>query len=1385
MFFFNPEKTIRTLTHGGRRRRPVRVAVPYAPTKKGRAAERAAAGRSVKASGTVKRSSGLSLGDVASVVADVATAPGPLAFLGKGPIGDAIRSSLKDSAENAIDVVNESETARLLRGEGPRPGGSVAHVPNKKELQLAADLALFVPGGEAVGLGGKAGKVIQGASDLKTASKLIEASRAAVKEGGAAEKAVGRAWGRGRARAAVGRVAAKAEPAAVKAAREGTARRATDAVSRLPKSVQTAGRVAGRAAALPVKHPFTAPIAAQVPAAAISGDPSDLGKAFTGEGVFANASSSLGDAVASAVPGKVAQNLVKDAFNLPAVALPSAYLPVAGAVEASKGDPSRLEGLLHEYEKSGLLPAVFRGDVKGAAKALENHPLFSALEVSGTAAVAGRGAGAAARAATHGKLGGTERPALVIPGMEKYGDVRPIAGPLGTGGARYSPDLLRQAVQRAADRRRVAKRGGHYAKPSESERALKSLSDRYAYERQQVQRVHRFQNTHGMYEARPKSGRFKTDHASAGVVSLAVQRIIRDPSTFHEDLRTYRAQLEEIYKSGKLSRSEEAANRELVKTIDKGIERADPEAVVRAANAFVEHHGALVDELVSQGLLDKARAEKASAIPFARIHMGADHGVPTAPIEWLSKQLEDAKPRLREEARATLSGHRESVKTAVKRLKYAESGRLQAERTVATLRANLKRELESRKSDAAKVKVSQRLEQAIKTSVAARQRLGVAKAELKETVDAFRREASGVSAKRLTEIKRIEGELAEAKAAPAQIIDQRGNPLTLDQIKSEMQRHGVEAPGFLTHRARTNSAGGAWYRALFPERQSMPKQARTGAAVAHGTYDASYRALVEQAARSQSIVDATGGFDGMIRQFGLPAPHGVTNMSQAHDALRNPDRYGFTPPPDVPLRPIRVAPFLALKRELEAAHEHQGLLNPENSPVLENVASQMLAEATREGAGPVTYVPEALFKRMQEHFRTTTSYEKVAQAANTAFKGAVLPFSPSFYIGNAVDNWMRFALGGHGPSDIMLGRKISKQLPEGARESIIPGAGYGSFKRVQTYRDARQFEGTSLARVARTLHAVRETPGPKQAVNLFDATRDFLLETNSKLFERLPQYGALGKEARRDLQASSGHWHHALMVSDGAMKDLLKGLRNTDKQIQYAKAVEEVFGNWGKNSPFSRHVLTNLVPFWMWARASTRFVLLTLPAHHPIKVGLLAAAAEMTEDERKKFGLDKFADEAVPGYLQGNVPLAPGITRNLNKYTSFGTFSDYPEFLGRMFFAQGSSPLQALQGLDWKGDRLAKADGSPASDEEKVWLATLTGAEQFIPGFNLIQGAAGGEAGKFNPVAAETGEKLDYLRKLSKMQQISVPVSGESSGSGSSWGSGRQESTSSSWGAGR
>src|SRR5262249_13242245 len=150
---------------------------------------------------------------------------------------------------------------------------------------------------------------------------------------------------------------------------------------------------------------------------------------------------------------------------------------------------------------------------------------------------------------------------------------------------------------------------------------------------------------------------------------------------------------------------------------------------------------------------------------------------------------------------------------------------------------------------------------------------------------------------------------------------------------------------------------------------------------------------------------------------------------------------------------------------------------------------------------------------------------------------------------NAFDAGMRTMLAGIGISDVVLGRRLVKRLPKGAQESIVTGSHFSSFEHVQTYRDATQFADSRLAPLARALGPARRPPGPKQLINAYIKYRDAVFAFNGKFFERLPQYGAVGKEARRDLQAATGRWHHALMVGDGALEDLAKGLHGTDRQI--------------------------------------------------------------------------------------------------------------------------------------------------------------------------------------------------------------------------------------------
>ena len=140
------------------------------------------------------------------------------------------------------------------------------------------------------------------------------------------------------------------------------------------------------------------------------------------------------------------------------------------------------------------------------------------------------------------------------------------------GRGRYSPDLIRQAAQRLYDRRR-----GGYVEPGRfrdpSGRAIRHTARRFAFGEEQLRRVNRAERMKLMEEAKPKSGRFRADAASADIVSQAVQRVIQHPESFFQDLPAYRALLNREAESGKLTSVQLKANRAM---LSRSMRRSTP-----------------------------------------------------------------------------------------------------------------------------------------------------------------------------------------------------------------------------------------------------------------------------------------------------------------------------------------------------------------------------------------------------------------------------------------------------------------------------------------------------------------------------------------------------------------------------------------------------------------------------------------------------------------------------------------------------------------------------------------------------------------------------------------------------------------------------------------
>lgn len=581
-----------------RKSSPPKTPLVFAPTPKGKAAEKAyhQAHLNLDLGPVPTKSTGPS---IPSSLVDTLKSISTIDIPGTG----GAKSLAEDEAKNLVEVARE-------HAENP---GQYNVIPNEKQTR-AASLVLAPVAPEI-----RSGSVLE-----KGAAAIVKASEKAADDttvAGRFAKALSQA---SKTKGPVARVAEKVEPASVKAARTAAAKRAGAVAEKLPTPVRVVGKVAGRTATAPVKHPFTAPFALQAPLAIAHKDPGELAKALEGKGVEA----SIANAASHIAP------IAGEAVNLPATVLPSTFLVGKAAASAAQGNSKELDALWAEYKKTGILPAIASGDLAAAKERFGEHPLFSALEASGAVNAAGRAAGAGLRAVPGADLASLAREPETVRGT----DLQRQRG--------YSRDALRQVGQRAGEKA-FPKQFGENVEPGtlRARRIEKEAQNRFEAGSERIRKRQLADNMQVLNNLLPRRGPKvrakghvvgKIDRRTAEVVNLAVERLIQHPDTFHSDLEHYKAMIDAAReeKHGRafvLNRPQRRANKAISDQIAGALKVDDPgriEATVQAANQFIEHQKANLDEMVQHGFLTHDQAEKATMIPFARVHLGSRYSIP-------------------------------------------------------------------------------------------------------------------------------------------------------------------------------------------------------------------------------------------------------------------------------------------------------------------------------------------------------------------------------------------------------------------------------------------------------------------------------------------------------------------------------------------------------------------------------------------------------------------------------------------------------------------------------------------------------------------------------------------------------------------------------------
>jgi hypothetical protein len=957
---------------------------------------------------------------------------------------------------------------------------------------------------------------------------------------------------------------------------------------------------------------------------------------------------------------KVVGNAAKDALTLPMTTVTSTYLLGKAAADAGRGKTGPIKKQFKDFKNNDPIALLAQGKAGKAIKAAGEHPVSTALELSAVKAGIGRSAGAIARRGTKSmrRAGSTQRAPEVL-----YGDhVKHRT---------YSPDIISKAAQVAVDKIHEKGGGRPTLKGSEQKRVHaeveKILHEQVAvgeHMRRQNRNeiIHKFMPSEVKKSIRGLARNLsKTDRQ---ITTLVIDGTLRTPETAHEDLMHYHEQLakaqEELAAAPDASAVKIKANADMLNHVENAITHGmDSDLLFRVADEYKA--GAKVAEKRAEdgGFLEPARAAKAREVPYAVTHMGA--------------REVDLTPQFVE--------HRKALTDVAHKARVLED------------RA-YRKWVGDRKGRA--------------PGDPAREKAKVAYEDAKS----LRVEAE----------QTIRLHAKEGKKGP-HLVDPEGNVLNAEAIRAHREAAGVGEPGFASQRIEQNMKNAALVNKM-PKRGHISTERRTGEGSYAGTYDPSYTAAYTHLIRLTGLADWASQFDRLLGTFGVKMAGAskareFRTAKQAKRWMESVEGQKIMDEQNLPeLVPVRVSPIGAknstIRTILNSIEDSSDKTATTNAG--ESLVAETMREANENDHGPVVLVPKHIWDLAQKHYAPSGVARKGFQSVNSQFKSVVLPLSTKWIAGNIIDNVIRLAVAGAGPRDIILARNLLKAAREGDEKAgrelaarLVNGMQYSARGRMGQHRTADDFSNEW----AHKFHLLGKTESAKAAAAPWRTYRDVVFDANAKL-EHVFELAAVGRVARQEIRSGADRWEAGLRVQPRAVEDLANGLRNTPAQIKFAREVRQIVGNWTTYSPGARAFLFDYLPFGTWMKNALQFVFVTLPVKHPILTGVAAASSNMTREDRKRFGLEPGAKGAQLSFLQGGIPHKGGVIPTAG-LTSFGFAGGFPGTIATMPLAPFRSADNALQGRDWKNDKLVNADGTPLSQPQAVAYGAYVFAETMIP----------------------------------------------------------------------
>jgi hypothetical protein len=651
-------------------------------------------------------------------------------------------------------------------------------------------------------------------------------------------------------------------------------------------------------------------------------------------------------------------------------------------------------------------------------------------------------------------------------------------------------------------------------------------------------------------------------------------------------------------------------------------------------------------------------------------------------------------------------------------------------------------------------------------------------------------------------------ELEEARIeTPARTQGMRtaeGREVPLSEVRAHMAARGIEEPGFVSHQ-RGVAGRGSFYRSV--RRYPAPeKYGRTLRSYEQGTHDSSWNGVAGSHAQGASKAAQLEAYTHALERIAVHRGDSLPELQELVDRLHHDPTTGQETRPAGEFKVVHLGSGEVVKANDTAPHVGIEQVLREHGLDHEGVPES-------ERGGRYGVIKASALERLDQHdaaLSAKTKTSRIAQLYAQGFRRAKLTTSVPHMFGVAQEQAIRLLAEQAGPGAHAAGRNVQQAIrrlaeldqhgvladdhgPLGARfrqinSQIANRGGVTGSQRAINVQRLRGDQWQRTSSVGYAMHGVEgavSSRGAELAVKPWHAL-EAVTQGNLTRLEEVTRNTLLGKALKDTGLIDS--YRRLIGQTNEAMDAWVKG--NITPQIADALAqrIDDMGGNWNRQTPAVRKVVGKYAPFGLWWLNSMRW-LYRLPVTHPIKTAIAAALYEATRPQRNAKGQGFNAIESkVPSFLQGTVdthlPLLGDVKAAPSYYSPAGIAG--PEaaktaveqfgvaFADPVFGLLGRSPLS----LEKLKDEHGKEIGIPAAVLNAL-VGSAAGPLPFATQAEKVLTAGGKQYGTANlltdllqlgggrsQIKPGTGRKWqEVLGKLVAPTRTDFPSSGSQTGS--------------------